>query len=86
MELLKEITKAQFHGLIIFLIGFLLVWFVQRRRFNRRGVAGQQQYSSNTPFTFEIGCLTTILESILMLLGAAGILLGLFMIAIDFIN
>ena len=80
MEFLKEVTREQVFGSIIFLAGVALVWFVMRRRFNRRGPGGLQQYSD-----FESGCLTTILESVLMLLGVAGIGLGGFMVAVDWL-
>lgn len=80
MEFLSDLSREQIQGFMMFIAGIALVWYVLRKRFNRRGPAGLQQYS-----IFEVGCMTTIFESVLILLGIAGIGLGGFMVAVDWL-
>lgn len=80
MKILEEVTREQVFGLIILLAGIGIVWYVQKKRYNRRGFDGMQVTRG-----FESGCLIGIFESALMLVGVAAIGLGGFMLAVDWL-
>ncbi|HEV7379774.1 MAG TPA: molybdenum ABC transporter permease [Dyadobacter sp.] len=57
---------------VFFLLGFGLIYFVNRRKFNRRNVAGLEEYSS-----FEHAVGNNLLNKVLKVLAFVFILLGI---------
>ncbi len=74
METLQHHTGSFTQGIVISLIGFLLCYFVGRRRFNRRGIGGLQHYNS-----YETAIVTTLFEKLVKLLGIVLLIIGLLM-------
>lgn len=64
-------------AVIIILAGFVINYFINRRRFNRRNVAGLQQFSS-----YEKAVGTTALERLGKLIARLLILGGLFLLVL----
>jgi hypothetical protein len=72
MEILQHHTSTFTEGIIICGIGFLLCYFVGRRRFNRRGIGGLQQYNS-----YGTAIITTLFEKMVNFIGIILLLIGL---------
>lgn len=68
-------------ALILIALCLFVRYGIGRRRFNRRGVAGLQQFSSYRRFV-----VTTTLEMILMIVANLCGLAGLFLLAVAGIN
>lgn len=81
MTIFQQDFMIMVSGVILLLIGLALRFFVGRRRFNRRGVGGLQQYS-----TYGKALVTTTFESILQLMGLLMILGGIFLCLLYWLN
>lgn len=68
-------------GAILVIVGLTFRYIVGRNRFNRRGIAGQQQYSS-----YARGLLSTGFESLLNLLGNLMLIAGLLLMLLYWYN
>jgi len=68
-------------GIVLSLLDLFIRYQIRRRRFNRRGIAGLQHYSS-----YGIGFCTTIIETLLNFIGLLFILSGLFLLAVAGFN
>ena len=64
-----------FSGIIILLIGMLIRYFIGRRRFNRRGIGGLQQFSN-----YETAVAFTFLEWVFKWVANLLILLALLLL------
>ncbi|MBE8712717.1 molybdenum ABC transporter permease [Sphingobacterium hungaricum] len=62
-------------GILILLFGIYLRYWINRRRFNRRGPSGLQHFAS-----YEKSVATRSIEGFCKLLAYASILIGLFLI------
>jgi hypothetical protein len=74
METLQHHTGSFTQGIIICGIGFFLCYVVGRRRFNRRGIGGLQQYHS-----YGTAIITTLLEKLVKFIGIILLLIGLWL-------
>lgn len=74
-------SSVQIIGIIILIIGLALHYFVNRRRFNRRGAGGLQHYS-----TYGKAVVTTAFEKVLKLIAWAVTLFGIFLFSIEWFN
>jgi len=63
------------HALVLIGIGLAIRYVLSRRRFNRRGVAGLQLFSSYEKWWF-----TTRIEALFYFLGLLAILSGIFLL------
>lgn len=68
-------------GLLLVAIGLFIHYQIAKRRFNRRGIAGLQQFAS-----YGVGLLTTIIETIFHLIGTLILWAGIFLLAIAGFN
>ena len=68
-------------GLLLLGIGAIIRYHIGRRRFNRRGIGGLQQFSSYR----KVVCVT-MLESIIFTIGNLCLLAGLFLLAVSGLN
>jgi len=75
-DLLTYTDRVTLYAIILIAIGITLRYFVGKRRFNRCGIAGLQQFS-----TYKQALLTTALERLLNIIATlmigAGIILYL---------
>lgn len=74
--------KAHHHyiipcGLILSALGLVIRYQIGRRRFNRRGMAGLQQFP-----TYRKAVLITLLERLILTVGNLSLLAGLFLLAL----
>lgn len=81
MELLFSLTTMSIYGLVLLAAGIALRMAIGKRRFDRRGFAGLQHYSS-----YWTGLLTTVLESLAAIVSALMILGGAVLIIIELYN
>lgn len=63
------------HACILLGLGLLIRYWIGRRRFNRRGIAGLQLFSS-----YEKWWITTRIEALFNFLGLLAILAGAFLL------
>jgi hypothetical protein len=68
-------------GLLLVAIGSFIRYHIGRRRFNRRGIGGLQQFPSYGRFIF-----TVTVERIIHFIGTLALLAGLFLLAIAGFN
>jgi len=71
----------QFTPMLLIAIGLFIRYHIGRRRFNRRGIGGLQQFSSYGKAV----CITAI-EKLIRFIGTLCLLAGLFLIAIAVFN
>jgi len=64
-------------GLLLVVIGLFIRYHIGRRRFNRRGLAGLQQFNS-----YGAGLITTVIESLINIIGTLTLWAGIFLLAI----
>ena len=76
-----SITLVMVYGLILLALGLVLRGFVGKRRFNRRGYGGAQQYNS-----YFSAILTSTAEWILMIISALAIVSGVILIVLELFN
>jgi hypothetical protein len=74
MELLIIQHHPNLSAYLLFGAGLLIRYIINRRRFNRRGVAGLQLFSS-----YEKWWLTTRIEALFYFLGLLAIVAGIFL-------
>ncbi|MBW7891980.1 MAG: hypothetical protein H3C48_13365 [Chitinophagaceae bacterium] len=65
---------VQHYGWILLFTGIVIRYFIERRRFNRRGLGGLQHFRN-----FERGVIITFLEWLFKWIANAMILFGLFL-------
>jgi hypothetical protein len=75
--LFLPISQSNYYSILLFVLGLFIRYQIGRRRFNRRGVTGVQLYSS-----YFKGVVTTILETLLNLLGALCIVIAIIFLII----
>jgi hypothetical protein len=76
MELLIiQHNHMTLHSCILIGLGLAIRYIIGRRRFNRRGIAGLQLFSS-----YEKWWLTTRIEALFYFLGLLAILSGIFLL------
>jgi len=76
MELLIiHLNNMGLHAYILIGLGLAIRYIISRRRFNRRGVAGLQQFSS-----YEKWWLVTRIEALFKFLGLLSILAGILLL------
>jgi hypothetical protein len=68
-------------GLILLAIGLFIRYRIGKRRFNRRGVAGMQQFP-----TYGKAVVVTALERLILFIGNLSLLAGLFLLAVAGFN
>jgi len=68
-------TSPQFWGYAFLITGVILKYLIGKRRFNRRGLGGLQQY-----YSYEWAFVTTIIEWVFKWVAVALILLGAFLL------
>lgn len=68
-------------GLILLVIGLFIRYQIGKRRFNRRGMAGLQQFSS-----YGRAVLTTLLERLILFIGNLCLLAGMLLLAVAGFN
>jgi hypothetical protein len=68
-------------GLLLVAIGLFVRYHIGRRRFNRRGIGGLQQFPTHGRFIF-----TVIMERLIHFIGTLCLLAGLFLLAITGFN
>jgi hypothetical protein len=64
-------------GLLLLAIGLFIRYHIGRRRFNRRGIGGLQQFSN-----YRMAVTIRFLESIIFTMGSLCLLAGLFLLAV----
>lgn len=57
-------NRMNLYAVVLLITGLLILYFVGKRRFNRRGIGGNEYYSS-----YHQALITTVFEGILNLLG-----------------
>ncbi|WP_370998747.1 hypothetical protein [Mucilaginibacter sp. RCC_168] len=75
--LFLHINHSNYHRILLLVLGLCIRYQIGRRRFNRRSITGIQLYSS-----YFKGVVTTILETLLNLLGALCIMIAIITIII----
>ncbi|AMR30091.1 hypothetical protein A0256_01000 [Mucilaginibacter sp. PAMC 26640] len=68
-------------AMILIAIGLLLRYHIGRRRFNRRGIGGLQQFSTYGRFIF-----TMVVEKVIYFIATLCLLAGLFLLALAGFN
>jgi hypothetical protein len=68
-------------ALLLVALGLFIRYHIGRRRFNRRGIGGLQQFPTYGRFIF-----TVIVERIIHFIGRIALLAGLFLLAITGFN
>lgn len=68
-------------GMILAAVGLLIRYQIGRRRFNRRGIGGLQQFPTYGRFIF-----TIVVERVIFFIGTIALLAGLFLLAIAGLN
>ncbi|MES2113201.1 MAG: hypothetical protein V4577_30905 [Bacteroidota bacterium] len=68
-------------GLLLLALGLFIRYNIGRRRFNRRGIGGLQQFPSYGKFIFIV-----IVERVIYFIGTLCLLAGLFLLAITGFN
>ena len=68
-------------GLLLSAIGLFIRYHISRRRFNRRGIGGLQQFPTYGRFL-----LTVTIERIIYIIGTLCLLAGLFLLAVTGFN
>ncbi|WP_149242996.1 hypothetical protein [Dyadobacter sp. 32] len=81
MEFLFSLTAVSVYGLILLAGGIGLRLVIGKRRFDRRGFAGLQHYSS-----YWAGLLTSVLESLAAIISAIMVLGGAALILVELYN
>ncbi|GAA0536944.1 hypothetical protein [Chitinophaga japonensis] len=74
-------SSVQFHGILLVLAGLLIRFIIGYRRFNRRGIAGLQHFSS-----YPVALLVLFIEWIFNLLGLLAILAGTLLLLLEWFN
>jgi len=75
MEALHHHISTTGCGIILCLIGLLLCYIIGKRRFNRRGIGGLQQYSS-----YAAALVISNIERLVRLAGIAAIIVGVLLL------
>lgn len=57
-------NRMNLYAVILLITGLMILYFIGKRRFNRRGIGGNEYYSS-----YHQALITTVIERILNLLG-----------------
>jgi hypothetical protein len=73
--LMIHFNHAGLHAFILIGLGLLIRYVISRRRFNRRGIAGLQQFTS-----YEKWWLITRIEALFYFLGWLAIGTGIFLL------
>jgi len=68
-------------GLILLAIGLFIRYRIGKRRFNRRGIAGLQQFP-----TYGRAVMVTALEKLILFIGNLSLLAGLLLLAVAGFN
>lgn len=68
-------------GLLLVALGLFIRYQIGRRRFNRRGIGGLQQFPTYGRFIF-----TVTVETVIHFIGTLSLLAGLFLLAITGFN
>jgi len=68
-------------GLILIAIGLTIRYYIGRRRFNRRGIAGLQQYTA-----YGKAVITTIYERLMLTIANVCLIAGVFILAVAGFN
>jgi hypothetical protein len=68
-------------GMILTAVGLLIRFHISRRRYNRRGIGGLQQFPTYGRFIF-----TVTLEKIIYFIGTLCLIAGLILLALAGIN
>lgn len=68
-------------GMILAAVGLFIRFHISRRRFNRRGIGGLQQFPTYGRFIF-----TVTLEKVIFFIGTLCLLAGLILVALAGIN
>jgi hypothetical protein len=76
MNTLFHHTDPKFYGILFLLIGLLIRYSIGRRKFNRRGIGGLQQFSN-----YEKAVTITLLEWIFKWVANIIILCAIFLLA-----
>ncbi|MES2278665.1 MAG: hypothetical protein V4592_21725 [Bacteroidota bacterium] len=77
-------TYQNYHipcGLLLLALGLFIRYHIGRRRFNRRGIGGLQQFPTYNRYIF-----TVIVERVIYFLGTLSLLAGLVLLAIAGFN
>lgn len=75
------ISAVPVYGIILFLTGLALRYRVNRRRFNRRNVAGLQTFSS-----YGQSVAISLFERLVKFIGLVMLLFSLYLMAIEWMN
>jgi len=73
----KHHGNTLLYGLLLVSIGLLIRYQIGRRRFNRRGIGGLQQFPTYGRFM-----LTVIIEKVIYLIGTLCLWAGLFLLSL----
>lgn len=76
---MKHVLTLRIIGVIFFIIGFIGLYLIARRRFNRRSITGLERFKS-----FEHALGTRALEAFASVLAKLLILVGIIVFAITF--
>jgi hypothetical protein len=68
-------------GMILTAVGLLIRFHISRRRFNRRGIGGLQQFPTYGRFI-----MTMVVEKVIYFIATLSLLAGLFLLAIAGFN
>jgi hypothetical protein len=77
MEIISDLTRFQFQGIILIVAGLLLRYIIGRRRFNRRGLGNIQFFNS-----YLEALIVSAIEWLLDLIGKLALLSGLLLLLI----
>jgi len=77
----KHHSYAMPCGLLLTALGLTVHYHIGRRRFNRRGIGGLQQFPTYGRFVF-----TVVVERVIYFIGTLCLLAGLFLLAITGFN
>jgi hypothetical protein len=68
-------------GWLLLAIGLFIRYYIGRRRFNRRGIAGLQQFSS-----YRKAVMVMLMERLILFIGNLSLSAGLFLLAVAGFN
>lgn len=78
MKILQSMSHIQVYGIVLLIFGFLVRYIIGRRKFNRRGLAGLQEFKS-----YGWAVIVTAMETILNWIGNFCILFAIFLLLLD---
>ncbi len=76
-----DISKVQVYGITILIVGLVVRYLMNRRRFNRRNFAGVQTFDS-----YEHKVAVGYFERFFRIIAKVLIIFGIFLIAIEWFN